>query len=146
MRDDQVRRYARHVLVPDIGGLGQTALLVATARLELRESVSDAEPGAEIIAAMFLVAGGVGKLAIDGASDSQLEQLTARGPDTAITAGAPAVPLALDSQPPPRREGVEVVLQPKPAWWPSAPGDERALAYWRGSIAATRWMALVANG
>ena len=142
MRDDQVRRYARHVLVPDIGGLGQTALLVATARLELRESV----PDAEMIAAMFLVAGGVGKLAVDGASDPQLEQLTARGPDTAISAGAPAIPLALDSQPPPRREGVEVVLQPKPAWWPSAAGDERALAYWRGSIAATRWMALVANG
>ena len=37
VRDDQVRRYARHILLPEVGGLGQTALIVATARLELRE-------------------------------------------------------------------------------------------------------------
>ncbi len=45
MRDDQVRRYARHILLDEVGGLGQTALLVSTARLELRES----EPRAELI-------------------------------------------------------------------------------------------------
>ena len=32
MRDEQVQRYARHVILPDIGPLGQTALLVAVAR------------------------------------------------------------------------------------------------------------------
>ena len=32
MRDEQVRRYARHILLPDVGGLGQTALLVVDAR------------------------------------------------------------------------------------------------------------------
>lgn len=142
MRDDQVRRYARHILVPDIGGLGQTALLVATARLELRES----EPEAELIAAMFLAAGGVGKLAIRGATDPQLEQIAGHGADTALIANAPGEPLALDSQPAPVRPGVEVVLQPKPAWWPSAPGDAVALAYWRGAMAAVRWMAAIANG
>ena len=131
MRDDQVRRYARHILIPDVGGLGQTALLVATARVAFRES----EPDAELVAAMFLAAGGVGKLALVGATDAQLERVAARGPDTV------PIPLA-DGAPP---EGDEVALQPKPAWWPSATGDSLALAYWRGSLAATRWMAAIAN-
>ena len=126
MRDDQVRRYARHILVPDIGGLGQTALLVSRARIDLRES----EPEAELIAASFLAAGGVGTLAIHGATDAQLEALSARGPDTTLD---------------PESTGVEVLLQPKPAWWPAAAGDSLALAYWRGGIAATRWMATIAN-
>ena len=28
-----------------------------------------------------------------------------------------------------------------PVWWPAGPGDATALAYWRGGIAATMWMA-----
>ena len=126
MRDDQVRRYARHILVPDIGGLGQTALLVSRARIDLRES----EPDAELIASSFLVAGGVGTLAIHGATDAQLEALAARGPDTTLD---------------PEGNGMDVMLQPKPAWWPTAAGDSLALAYWRGGVAATRWMAAIAN-
>jgi hypothetical protein len=129
VRDHQVQRYARHILVPDIGGLGQTALLVATARMELRES----EPDAELVAATYLAAGGVGTLAIRGITDAQIEQLSGHGPDTTV--------IAADAS-----DGTELVLQPKPAWWPSAPGDALALAYWRGSIAATRWMATIANG
>jgi hypothetical protein len=129
MRDDQVQRYARHILVPDIGGLGQTALLVATARIELPES----DPAAELIAATFLAAGGVGKLAIRGITDAEIERLSGHGPDTTV--------IAADTT-----DGSEVVLHPQPAWWPSAPGDALALAYWRGSIAATRWMATIANG
>ena len=131
MRDEQVRRYARHILLPDVGGLGQTALLVAAARMELRES----EPEAELIAAQYLAAGGVGTLEIRGASDAQIEALSAHGPDTTIvTEQAPHV-----------AKTVELVLHPRPAWWPSAPGDALALAYWRGSIAATQWMAPIAN-
>jgi hypothetical protein len=141
MRDDQVRRYARHVLVPDIGGLGQTALLVATARMGLRD-----DPDAALIAAMFLAAGGVGKLELRGATDAELAQVAARGPDTSLVANTPTEPLALDTQPPPVPRGTEVVLLPKPSWWPSAPEDETAFAYWRGSLAATRWMATIANG
>jgi len=127
MRDDQVRRYARHILLPDVGGLGQTALLVATARLELRES----EPTAELTAATYLVAGGVGTLVIRGASDAQRAELATHGPDTTLAAEA---------------EGTELVLQPRPAWWPSTAGDHVALAFWRAGLAATRWMATVANG
>jgi hypothetical protein len=129
MRDDQVRRYARHILVPDIGGLGQTALLTSSARIELRES----EPDAELIAARFLAAGGVGRLVVTGATEAQLADLGAHGPDTALHRTAAG------------GDGVEVMLQPKPAWWPSAEGDAIALAYWRGGIAATRWMASIAN-
>jgi hypothetical protein len=126
MRDEQVRRYARHILLPDVGGLGQTALMVSSARLELRES----EPEAELIAASYLAAGGVGTIAIAGATDPQLASLSAQGPDTKLVSQA---------------EGRPVVLAPKPSWWPSADADHTALAYWRGGLAAARWMAEIAN-
>ena len=130
MRDDQVRRYARHILLPDVGGLGQTSLMRASARVALREST----PAAELIAARFLAAGGVGTLVVVGANDGQIADLAAHGLDTRVsTAG----------------DGDEVALSPMPAWWPASdpktPGDELALAHWRGCIAATRWMANVAT-
>jgi len=126
VRDDQVRRYARHILLPDVGGLGQTALLVAAARLELRES----EPEAELICAAYLIAGGVGHVVVRGASDAQLATLEAVASDSKLARTG---------------DGSEVILQPKPGWWPSAGGDATALAFWRGGLAATRWMADVAN-
>ena len=136
MRDDQVRRYARHIQLPDIGGLGQTALLVAAARLPLRER----EPTAELIAGLYLAAGGVGTLVVSDASDAQRAELAAHGPDTkVVTAG----------------DGRELALAPRPAWWPGSEssepsstrrdGDDVALAFWRGAIAATRWMAETAG-
>jgi hypothetical protein len=128
VRDDQVRRYARHILLPDVGGLGQTALLVGTARLDLRES----EPEAELIAASYLVAGGVGTIVVRGASDAQLAALASLAGDTTVARTGDG-------------HGGEVPLQPKPGWWPSAAGDATALAFWRGGLAATRWMADVAN-
>lgn len=121
MRDDQVRRYARHIMLPDLGGLGQTALMVATARLPLRES----EPRAELVAGSYLAAGGVGTLVVPASTEEQRTELTAHGPDTHVVADGP---------------GHEVELAPRPAWWPSAHGDATALAFWRGSIAAARWM------
>ena len=51
MRDDQVRRYARHILLPDVGGIGQAALLAASARLDCADDASR-------IAATYLAAGG----------------------------------------------------------------------------------------
>ena len=134
MRDEQVRRYARHILLPDIGGLGQTALLVSSARLELRER----DPDAELIAATYLAAGGVGTVIVGGAGDDQLADLAAHGPDSRIATQPPLSPDGRDVS-------REVTLQPRPAWWPSAEGDATALAFWRGGLAATRWMAEVAN-
>lgn len=121
MRDEQVRRYSRHIMLPDIGGLGQTALMVSSAKLVLRES----EPTAELVAGAYLVAGGIGKLVVPQSTDEQRALLAARGPDTKVTEDG---------------DGREVALQPTPPWWPGAEGDSVALAYWRGSIAATAFM------
>jgi adenylyltransferase/sulfurtransferase len=64
LSDEQVRRYARHVLLPDVGGHGQERLLAATATLEIR-------PGdaATIVALAYLAAAGVGRLRLTGATD-----------------------------------------------------------------------------
>lgn len=129
MRDEQVRRYARHILLPDVGGLGQTALMVAAAKIELRES----DPRAELIAALYLAAGGVGKIVLSGVTEAQLADVAAHAGDSTLeTDGA----------------GREVTMSPGPAWWPTATphdGDATALAFWRGGLAALRWMADVAN-
>lgn len=127
MRDEQVQRYARHILLPDVGGLGQTALMVATARVELRES----EPEAELVAATYLAAGGVGKIVLRGATIEQTVEVGAHGGDSELLPDGPGRP---------------VELQPRPAWWPDAARDGgTALAFWRGGLAAVRWMADVAN-
>lgn len=126
MRDDQVRRYARHILLPDVGGLGQTALMVSGAHLSLTES----EPEAELIAAAYLVAGGVGTLALTGATQEQMADLRTHGSDTQVIEA---------------NDGRAIVLAPKPAWWPAADGDGSALAFWRGGMGAVRWMADVIN-
>lgn len=126
MRDEQVRRYARHISLPDVGGLGQTALMVATVRIPLHES----EPLAELTAGRYLAAGGVGTLIVLNASDEQRADIAAHGADTKV--------LAEGSGPPATRE---LSLAPRPTWWPGTDGDHVALAFWRGSIAATQWMA-----
>ncbi len=127
MRDEQVQRYARHLALAEIGGLGQTALLVASARVELREP----DPTGELLAARYLAAGGVGTLVVGHASAAQRADLAAHGPDTVVMEStSPDVPLC--TRP--------LELRPRPAWWPAATGDEVALAYWRAGAAATRWM------
>ena len=126
MRDEQVQRYARHVILPDIGPLGQAALLTSAAKLPLRET----EPLGEMIAAAYLAAGGVGKLIVPNATAAQVAELQAHGPDTKVVLEG---------------EAREVQLAPRPEWWPSADGDAVALAYWRGGSAATVWMAEAAS-
>lgn len=126
MRDEQVRRYARHIMLPDVGGLGQTAVMVSTVRLPLRES----EPLAELTAGAYLAAAGIGTLIVPASTDAQRAELAAHGPDTKV--------LAAGDLPP---GSTELSLAPKPAWWPGAEGDAVALAFWRGGIAATQWLA-----
>lgn len=133
MRDEQVRRYARHILLPDVGGLGQTALLVATAIVDLRSR----DPAATI-AARYLAAGGVGTIVLLGASDSDVAALAAHGPDTQLI--VPHAPTDI----PERARPVDV--PGKPRWWDDDGSDALALAFWRGGLAATAWMAAVANG
>ncbi len=126
MREEQIQRYARHILLPDVGGLGQTALMESTARLALRES----ETEAVLIAATYLAAGGVGAIVLTGANDVQIATVAVHGPDTRLLTGG---------------EGRDVELAPAPAWWPTADHDATALASWRGALAAVRWMAAIAN-
>ncbi len=57
LRDDQIRRYSRHVLLPDVGGVGQKRILAATVE------VPDAG-GAAGAAIAYLAAAGVGTLII----------------------------------------------------------------------------------
>lgn len=122
MRDEQVRRYARHISLPDVGGLGQTALMVTAARVPLRES----EPLAELTACTYLAAGGVGTLVVPASTDAQRAELAAHGPDTKVVAEG---------------EGKEIAFATRPSWWPSTEGDAVALAFWRGGIATATWMA-----
>jgi adenylyltransferase/sulfurtransferase len=55
--EEQIRRYARHVLLPDVGGTGQRRLLAATV-------VIDALEGAAEVAAVYLAAAGVGTIVV----------------------------------------------------------------------------------
>jgi len=61
MRADQIRRYARHVLLPDVGGIGQRRLLAARVVLD-----DAAGPGA--VAICYLAAAGVGTLVVRDAA------------------------------------------------------------------------------
>jgi molybdopterin/thiamine biosynthesis adenylyltransferase len=61
MTEAQIQRYARHVLLPDVGGVGQHRLLVACVAVDL----GDGDPAAAYAAA-FLAAAGVGCLRLRG--------------------------------------------------------------------------------
>ena len=43
------------------------------------------------------------------------------------------------------KHAVPVAIPDAPPWWIATSGDETALAFWRGGIAAVRWMAPIAN-
>ena len=132
MRDEQVRRYARHILLPDVGGLGQTALMVSTALVDLR----DADP-ASVIAASYLVSGGVGTVVLLGATDVQVAAIASHNSDTKLVVATKPGDI------PDRAR--QVPLPELPTWWQSGEGDDLARAYWRGGLAATMWMAAIAN-
>ncbi len=57
LRDDQVRRYSRHVLLPDVGGVGQKRLLAGAVTLDVLDDAGQA-------AALYLAAAGVGRLIV----------------------------------------------------------------------------------
>jgi len=138
VRDVQMERYARHIQLPQFGGLGQTTIMVSTARLPLREP----DPSAELVAAQFLAAAGVGTLVITSSTAAQRAQVAAHAADTRVIAeseGASKEPITA------RTAEREVELAPRPDWWPGGAGDELALAYWRGGLAATRWLVEAAS-
>jgi adenylyltransferase/sulfurtransferase len=65
LREDQVRRYARHVLLPDMGGRGQSRLLAGAV------SVAVGPGDAAAVAALaYLAAAGVGTIVLSGEPQS----------------------------------------------------------------------------
>lgn len=73
LREDQVQRYARHILLPDVGGVGQMRLLAAAVAV-------DVGPGraAEIAALAYLAGAGVGCLVLGGDADGPVTADEAR--------------------------------------------------------------------
>jgi hypothetical protein len=139
VRDEQAQRYARHIQLPEFGGLGQTAIMVSTAKLALREP----DPRAELIAASFLAAAGVGTLVVTSSTAVQRNEVAAHASDTRVIAESEG---ASSREPVTARTAErEVLLAPRPDWWPGGAGDDVALAYWRGGLAATRWLVEAAS-
>ncbi|MBP6837210.1 MAG: hypothetical protein KA190_07895 [Kofleriaceae bacterium] len=87
LRPDQVRRYARHILLPDVGGVGQARLLAATV------AVVDGDAGA--VAFDYLARAGVGALVLVGDGGAPLDAAAcARRPYLLDPAGAAGQPRA----------------------------------------------------
>jgi hypothetical protein len=76
LREDQIRRYARHVLLPDVGGVGQARLLASTVAIDPRDP-------AERIAAEYLIAAGV-SIALVAADDALAARAAALNPDARV--------------------------------------------------------------
>jgi molybdopterin-synthase adenylyltransferase len=64
LAEAQVRRYARHVLLPDVGGRGQERLLGAAIAVPVGPRAA-----AEVAALIYLAAAGVGTLVVTGEPD-----------------------------------------------------------------------------
>ena len=74
LREPQIRRYARHILLPDVGGVGQARLLAAAARL----TVGPERP-ASAAALAYLAAAGVGTLVIAAGEQGPITELEVEG-------------------------------------------------------------------
>lgn len=92
---DQLRRYARHIALREVGGTGQLRLLRAHVRLV------GAGPGAEE-AARYLAAAGVGQLTLDDTLASRLgAELAALNPDCRVASASPSASQGATSAPAP---------------------------------------------
>lgn len=65
LSETQVRRYSRHILLPDIGGRGQRRLLDGAVRVMV-----GSERIAELVALAYLAAAGVGTLVLAGDTET----------------------------------------------------------------------------
>ena len=84
LTSDQIRRFARQILIPRIAGPGQARILASTVLLH----------GEAPFCATYLAAGGVGRLRITGA----IPEVAAHDPGFVLEPGAPgdAVDLVVD--------------------------------------------------
>lgn len=69
---ERMRRFAQHVLLPDVGGRGQDRLREATVAIELGGAVAH-------VAAAYLAAGGIGTIVLVGV-DREVSPALARFP------------------------------------------------------------------
>jgi len=164
LREDQARRYARHILLPDIGGVGQKRLLAAAVLVEI-----GLDPAAESVALAYLAAAGVGRLvlagdvdaAVTGAEacvgillgasdigrpriDAMTERLAALNPDVRVErastwpAGASAPTPLAPAMPP-------ISAIPAMATLPASPASAVADALVRGGARAVRTLSQLAK-
>ncbi|MGE0869428.1 MAG: hypothetical protein AB7P03_12755 [Kofleriaceae bacterium] len=125
LTDRQARRYARHVVLPEIDTAGQLAIMDA------RVGIAPVPwTPAELLTAQYLAAAGIGAIEVTGIGEAVTAAIASRGPDTLLVHD-PSTPLI---------EVAEV-----PAWWPHAEGDAIASSFWRAGITATRWLADVSS-
>lgn len=150
--DLRLRRYARQILLPEIGGRGQRALLAAEAALDFA-----AAPAAAQVAALYLAGAGVGHLRLVNAArpvaardlgfllepsdlgaplcEALTRRIAERTPDVAVCGAARGSAASL-------RRCVMVNLAPRSAdgpTWSTADDDEALrwpLALWQGGLAA----------
>src|SRR5215467_1918318 len=105
MREDQVHRYARHILLPDVGGIGQRRLFQGAV-------VVDDLTGEAEAAVAYLAAAGVGTLVVRDRGvveapgflfeasdvgratlDALRERVAALNPDVAVASEGDGLPL-----------------------------------------------------
>jgi hypothetical protein len=93
LRDDQIRRYARHVLLPDVGGVGQARLLAGAVAIDPRDP-------AERIAFDYCAAAGVGTIALVVEDPAMIARAAALNPDVRVIVGdGPRLPPVDDADP-----------------------------------------------
>jgi hypothetical protein len=104
LSEAQVVRYARHLILPEVGGAGQRRLLDAAAR------VDGAGPAHEE-AALFLAAAGVGRLFID--APDVAARVLALNPDVRVEApgDVPDCPWRCEARGERRLDGALAALQ-----------------------------------
>jgi adenylyltransferase/sulfurtransferase len=147
LTDAQVRRYARHILLPEVGGRGQERLLAARCTVAVGP-----ERAAETCALLYLAAAGVGTIGLAGELDGAVTADEQRGQPIYTTAdvGRPrgaAIALRVAALDPDIRvvpaatlagTAPALAIDPTP-WLDGAPAVAAALV--RGSAAACRLLA-----
>ncbi|MGM0578510.1 MAG: hypothetical protein ACQEXJ_22490 [Myxococcota bacterium] len=130
LSDDQAGRYARHILLEEVGAGGQERLLASSV------AIPGDGPAAEE-AAIYLAAGGVGRLVLSPTLAERLRGLLAGlNPDTRVATDGDAVWTFDALDPDTRRTGAQAALTAlvalsgagdPPAW------DDHTEIRWHGS-------------
>ena len=99
LSDDQVERYSRQILLPEVGGRGQERLLAA--RVVLRGDAAVASFAADLLAAagvgLARERGPAGTLAVEAAAGTVVARMSGRRAVTATLVGRPCVQCVPDA-------------------------------------------------